>query len=110
MEEQPSKRRGRPRKVMDVPEPIEEGEDASAIDAGIGETRTDRIEPSPDDVRQGESWLQFLDRVNACKNKKLRHVFHPNPQHNLIHRESGNLNVFVGPIKGQLSTGEFIDL
>lgn len=110
MEEQPSKRRGRPRKSLDLPNAIEEGADASSIDSGDGEAGAVGATAPANTAGQGEGWLGFVDRVKACTHDGLRHVYHPNPESELILRDNGNLNVFTGDIKGQLNTGEFIEI
>lgn len=110
MEELTSKRRGRPRKAVDVPDAIEEGADASSLDSGDGKAGAVGTATPAVDKGQGESWLGFVNRVNACTHAGLRHVYHPAPESELILRDNGNLNVFVGDIKGQLNTGDFIEI
>lgn len=40
----------------------------------------------------------------------LRSVWHPAPEHALIHTDHGNLRVLAGTRRGQLSSGAFIDI
>lgn len=110
MEEQPRKRLGRPRKSVDVPNAIEEGADALNDNAGNGQVGAVGDSASTVNVQQGEDWGSFLLRVDGCRNPFLRNVFHPNPQASVIIRDNGNLNVFVGEIKGQLNTSDFIEI
>jgi hypothetical protein len=37
-------------------------------------------------------------------------VWHPDPVHNLVMCANGNINVFTGPYKGQLNTGDYIEI
>ena len=110
MDEQPRKRLGRPRKVVDIPNAVEEGADASNNDIGNGQVSPVGDSAPANPVRQGEGWSGFVAGVMACKHPGLRNVYHPNPETEIIIRDNGNLNVFVGDIKGQLNTGEFIEI
>jgi len=110
MEEQPRKRQYRKRVPVDIPHAAEEGADAPDHNAGNGQVGPVGDRPPAVDVRQAEDWVQFLDRVSACKHPGLRHVYHPKPEQEVILRDNGNLNVFVGEIKGQLNTSEFIEI
>lgn len=42
--------------------------------------------------------------------RRLRTVWHPWPEHDLIVTDWGNLTVKTGQYKGQLNTAEFVEL
>lgn len=42
--------------------------------------------------------------------RRLRTVWHPWPEHDLIVTDWGNLSVKTGEYKGQLNTGEFVEI
>lgn len=41
---------------------------------------------------------------------RLRNVWHPAPEGSLIVTPNVTLNVFEGPVKGQINTGDLVDL
>lgn len=41
---------------------------------------------------------------------RLRNVWHPSPNADLIVTDNGSINVFKGAIKGQVNTGELIEI
>lgn len=41
---------------------------------------------------------------------KLRTVWHPQPLSSLIHTDRGNIAVLCGANRGQLSSGQFVDI
>lgn len=53
-----------------------------------------------------------MDRVKAHfhADNRLRNVWHPDPREAIITTDNGNLNVFTGPHKGQLSNGEHVEI
>jgi hypothetical protein len=87
-------RRGRPRKNLDIPQPIEEGESASCLDNGDGETGGIGTHPQANDVRPGTGWASFSRWIESLtyQNVHIRVAYHPEPLHNVIH---GNWNVTV---------------
>ena len=95
MEEQPSKRRGRPRKSLDVPNAVEEGADASNDNNGNGQVSPVGDSAPAIDVRQGEEWDSFVAGIAAETYRPgatIRVAYHPNPQAEII---QGNWNVRV---------------
>lgn len=112
MEEQPRKGPGRPRKALAVSNAAPEGENANHQDDGDGETRPAGGEPQANPARQDENWAQFHERIRVLtyQEPRIRNVWHPKPEHNLVIAENLSVNVFEGPYKGQLNTGEFIDI
>ena len=108
MEEVTRKGPGRPRKVVDVPNAIAEGEDANCLDNGDGETSGIGIETQAGDAGPGQDWNSFVARL---KDPALRTVWFPEPKSSIIPRDhAAHLVCFVGPIKGQLNTGAFVDI
>ena len=109
MDEQPSKRRGRPRKAMDIPNAVEEGADASSDDIGNGETGGNR--PEVETVSMGQS--QGMDFLNFAKliasqqtlHNGIRTAYHPSPESELIFTEKGNIIVLSGEMCYQTSDG-----
>lgn len=57
-------------------------------------------------------WDEFVARCVARMNSRgdLRNVWHPEPRAHLIHTDNGNLNVWPGEVRGQVRTGEKIDI
>lgn len=112
MEEQPSKRRGRPRKHLDVPVPVEEGADASDLNDGIGQASGDgtpaQAIPEGKVDQLAMSWADFQERIKQMTLGKhrteIRVAYHPQPEAEII---SGNWNVRVevGDIGFALSDG-----
>ena len=113
MEDNTGKRLGRPRKVLRLPEGVAEGEDASNLDTGNGQTSGTGPSPQADAVRSFATWLEFVSVVvHAQKHYKnrLRTVWHPEPLHDLIHTDGANVRVEKGTVKAQLNTAQFVDL
>lgn len=112
MDGQPSKRPGRPRKALAVPNAAAEGEGADHNDAGDREAGPVGTAAQAEPVRQGESWAGFYERVRhlAHAEPRLRNVWHPAPEQTMVVCANGNINVFEGPQRGQLNTGEYIDV
>ncbi len=112
MENQPRKGPGRPRKDLAVSNAAQEGGDPSENDTGDGETRPVGTTAQANPARQDESWAQFHERIRVLtyQEPRLRNVWHPKPEHNLVVAENGSINVFKGDYKGQLNTGEFIEI
>lgn len=46
----------------------------------------------------------------AHSEPRLRNVWHPAPQQAMVVCANGNINVFEGPQRGQLNTGDFIEI
>lgn len=98
MAELTGKRRGRPRKNLDVPNAAAEGEDASNADDGIRETGGDRHTLPEDDGAEGPGmdWNRFVDVIRAKTYGKgrenVRICFHPAPESEII---AGDWNVIV---------------
>ena len=58
-------------------------------------------------------WVDFVHRVmQAHKHYKfrVRTVWHPDPLHDLIHTDNGNIAVKKGAVRVQLNTAQFVDL
>lgn len=113
MEDNTGKRLGRPRKVLRLPEGIAEGESASCIDNGDGETSGTGSGAQAVVARSFQTWLEFVNVVvHAQKHYKnrLRTVWHPEPLHDLIHTDGANVRVEKGSVKAQLNTAQFVDL
>lgn len=112
MDELPSPRRGRPRKALAVPNAAEEGESPSHNDDGDGQAGADRLAAQTDVVGHSESWPEFYERVRhlAHAEPRLRNVWHPTPGQGIVICANGNINVFEGPQRGQLNTGDFIEI
>ena len=95
MEELSGKRRGRPRKVVDLPNAVEEGADASDNNNGDGQVSEVGDSAPAVDVRQGEEWDSFVAGIAAetyRPGSTIRVAYHPNPQADVI---QGNWNVRV---------------
>lgn len=95
MDELTSKRRGRPRKPVDVPNAIEEGADALNNDSGNGEVGAVGDSAPAVNVRQSEDWDTFVAGIAAetyRPGSTIRVAYHPNPQAEVI---QGNWNVRV---------------
>lgn len=112
MDEQPSKRRGRPRKALPVCDDAEKAKSADHNDAGNGEVGAVGPTAQADAGGPGEGWDSFVDRVKAHfhADNRLRNVWHPDPREAIITTDNGNLNVFTGPHKGQLNNGEHVEI
>lgn len=98
MEEQPSKRRGRPRKVVDVPDDGAEVQGAANADAGDGQAGEVGASAQADDGRARE-WLAFKSRVIEAMGKRGRgftEVTHPAPEEVEIVGEWA-VKVSIGP-------------
>ena len=56
--------------------------------------------------------MEFVDRVKAAfaADPRLRSVWHPDPKEWLIVTDNGNLHVLQGERKGQLNTGEHVEI
>lgn len=95
MEELSGKRRGRPRKVVDLPNAIEEGADASDNNNGNGQVSEVGDSAPAVDVRQSTDWDSFVAGVIAetyRPGSTIRVAFHPEPKEEII---QGNWNVRV---------------
>jgi len=113
MEEQPRKRLGRPRKVLGVPNAIAEGESASSLDSGDGETSGTRTPAPSVGVRQSEGWDQFVVRVivlHERTNFEVRQVWTDNPQESIIVHHNGSIVVSEGQELAILKSGEFVEI
>jgi hypothetical protein len=112
MDEQPSKRRGRPRKTVDVPDPAAQTQAANHDHDGDRQVGEAGASAQANDGRPAESWVEFVDRVKAAfaADPRLRSVWHPEPAEWLIVTDNGNLHVLQGERKGQLNTGEHIEI
>ena len=92
-------RRGRPRKVVDVPNAVEEGADAvGSNDEGRADSGA-RLEPQPQPAPTREGWLGFVDRVKekaANSGRSFNAVSHPAPVDPVIHAD-WPIKVNVGP-------------
>ena len=110
MDEQPSKRRGRPRKVVDLPASAPEGEDASSDNLGNGEAGGDRIESPAQYAGSAEGWMGFVDRLKAMtyhpNRIEVRIAYHPAPKSELI-IANWSIPVKEGPIGYSTADGEF---
>ena len=110
MEELPSKRRGRPRKNLDLPPAIEEGSDASSLNDGNGPTGGVGIEIQAVSVGQSKD-VDFLTFSVLLQQKQtlqngIRIAYHPKPESELIYTEKGNIVVLSGDMCYQTSDGE----
>lgn len=112
MDEQPSKRRGRPRKTVDIPDAVEEGEDATNVNTGdgqIGETGTP-ARTEPEGSRKAIGWLELVELVKD----KTRHdyriscVIHPDANGLVNTEHMGSIRTLIGEPGYQLDTGEIV--
>lgn len=108
MEELTSKRRGRKRKAVAVPDDVAQVESATGDNDGDGQADGVQHQPGEVDGREDESWSSFVSRLT---DPLLRKVWHPAPETNLIQREhAAFLPVEIGPKQGQLQDGTIIVL
>lgn len=107
------KRPGRPRKLVDVPRTPQQDRDDAQDDLGDGTASSEGSGAQADDgeARQKFDWAGLTAHV--MKMHKHGHqitcVWHPEAS-GLIHTDHlGSIRTEVGPVKYQLSTGEFRD-
>ena len=86
MEEQSAPRRGRPRKVVAVPNAVDEGADAHIQHDGNREAGGTRTESQADPGRAGKGlpWVDFVAKIAEIHRTKGRSymakAFHPAPE------------------------------
>ena len=112
MDEQPSKRRGRPRKGLPVPDESAQGKGVDDVSDGNREAGRTGSEPQAHTSGAGQGWDEFVSRVTELfkTEPRLRNVWHPEPKTDIVVTDNGSINVFQGLYKGQLNTGEFVGL
>ena len=111
MEEQSRPRRGRPRKVVDVPATAEQAEsqpnqhDGNGEAGAVGNGAQVRVAP-PDD------WSVYASRVIARQMSvgDVRTIWHPVPPTDILLTDNGNIRVLMGVQKAQLADASFIEL
>jgi len=117
MEEQSSKRRGRPRKVVSASEVGGEVGGDIAQQPGIGETGPSGIESQRDIIRASQesngmviSYNEMVDEVLSERRQVVR-FWHPDKFDSIIHAKNGaGIEVCVGNPAYQLTTGEIIEV
>jgi hypothetical protein len=112
MENITGKRRGRPRKIVDLSNAAKEGARAFAEhfrnrEAGkSGDRAPEQITAS------GPSWEELVTRITD--NKSWKHsvamAFHPEPKDDYIKTVCGFVRVMKGPAGYTLNTGETVNL
>lgn len=109
MDNTPLKRRGRPPKysVNNI-----QSEGADSDDPRDWKASPVGLAAQEDNQRPLERWCDFTARVTALykQERRLRTVWHPWPEHDLIVTDWGNIRVLAGPYKGQLNNSDLIDL
>lgn len=113
MEAIPRKRPGRPRKVLAVPNAVEEGADALDNNAGDGQVGGVGVAAQAIPVRPAQGWSDFVGRVIDLHNSTqwaVRHVYHPCPEQGIIPHDNGSIVVSRGEIKAILKDGKTVEI
>lgn len=111
MEELTRPRRGRPPKNLGLRPTNAEAEGADSLDVRVGEDG-EAGAGAPVKVGAHERWCDFVARVTAIyrSDRRLRTVWHPWPEQEVIFTDWGNIAVKTGDYKGQLNTAEFVEI
>lgn len=113
MDEFTGKRRGRPRKVLDIPNAAAEGENAPCFDTGNGQAGeagpTARAEP--EGQGKGIGWLELVELVKAktSHEHRIACVIHPEAVGLVETAHLGSIRTRCGEPGYQLNTGELIN-
>ena len=110
MENITSPRRGRPRKVMDVPQPIEEGSRAPDYISGNGAAGESGLGAQEEPI--GEAWGKLVDFLSGNKSHKtsVAMAYCPEPKNEWIDTPTGWVRVTPGETGYTLNTGETVRL
>jgi hypothetical protein len=114
MEDKPTKRLGRPRKVVPGADHVGEGQGKPDHDDGDGQARADGVgaqeDASPES--QGVSWPELVAIVHSLNRweRRITCVVHPEAVGVVESDKFGNLRTEVGPAGYVLSDGKRIAL
>lgn len=113
MESNTSPRRGRPRKVVDVPNIAQEGADATANHPGDGQAGATGLATPAVDPGQGTGLDGFVTRLLAAHVRSgfaIRSAYHPASDGRIAFHENGSIPVFVGDEAAFDGNGKLIEI